>query len=405
MSKGTFFTGQPIFSQVLHFIPRNFVTAAARELGTDYYCKRFRTFDHLVTMMYATLHQCTSLREVTTGMLAWEDRITHLGISAHPRRSTLADANKRRDPAVFEKIYFKLLERYAPLLPDSRRRSKKDNLYIFDSTSIALFQEILKGSGLSAAGGKRKGGIKVHTLLRADQDVPCMIRFSEGAANDGRFLKEVRLPKGSVLVVDKGYRDYTTYNRLTTDKVTWVTRHRDHSVYKVVENNLVSDYQQSRGVRTDQQIVLGHEHNKKSIKVPCRMVTYKDRTTKKVFQFITNNNAVAASTIAGYYEQRWQIETFFKRIKQNYPLQYFLGDNENAIKIQIWIALITDLILKVIKKGAQSRMSFSNIVSLIRLHMMTYMDLSTFLSSPEKALIRKIRDKRKRFGTPALFAT
>ncbi len=405
MSKGIFFTGQPIFNQVLNFIPRSLVTSVSRELNADHYCKSFRTYDHLVTMLYGVLNHCTSLRELTTGLLAWEGRIAHLGINSHPRRSTLADANKRRDAAVFEKIYYKLLARYRPVLPDSRRRSRKNNLYIFDSTTIALFQEILKGSGMSNANGKRKGGIKVHTLLRADQDVPCMIRYSEGAANDGRFLKEVRLPKGSVIVFDKGYRDYTTYNRFTKEDTTWVTRHRDHSVYTVIQHNEVNSFQHQQGVKSDKQIVLGHNYHHNNTKVPCRMITYKDPVSQKVFEFITNNRKLAASTIAGYYRQRWQIETFFKRIKQNYPLQYFLGDNENAVKIQIWTALIADLVLKVIKQGSRSKMAFTNIVGLIRLHMMTYMDLKSFLRSPEKSLLKKIKENNKQALAPPLFRT
>lgn len=405
MSKGIFFTGQPIFNQVLNFIPRNLVDASARTLKADRYCKHFGTYDHLVTMLYAVLNQCTSLREVTTGLLAWEARIAHLGLKYHPRRSTLADANKRRNPEVFEKIYYKLLERYGSFLPDSCRRSKKNNLYIFDSTSIALFQEILKGSGLANANGKRKGGIKVHTLLRADQDVPCMIRYSEGAANDGRFLKEIKLAAGSVIVFDKGYRDYSTYNRFTKEAITWVTRYRAHSVYKVLQHDEVNSFQQQQGVLADKQIVLGHDYNKNQTKAPCRMITYKDAATGKVFEFITNNRRLAPCTIANYYRQRWQIETFFKRIKQNYPLQYFLGDNPNAIKIQIWIALIADLIIKVIKKGTGTKMGFTNIVGLIRMHMMTYTELRSFVKSPEKTLLAQLRNKLQQLRAPELFDT
>lgn len=402
MNKSSFFTGQPIFNQVLNFIPRSVVSSVSRELSSDRYCKTFRTYDHLVTMLYAVLNQCNSLREVTTGLLAWDSRIAHLGIDSHPRRSTIADANKRRSEEVFEKIYYKLLERYSPVLPDSRRRNRKNNLYIFDSTTIALFQEILKGSGLSKADGKRKGGIKVHTLLRSDQDTPCMIRYSEGAANDGRFLKEIRLPKGSVIVFDKGYRDYSTYNRFTRESITWVTRHRDSSVYTELQSHEVTEFQQRQGIISDKMIVLGHQ-DPKATKVTCRMIHYRDPLNKMLFTFITNNVKLAPYTIASYYRQRWQIETFFKRIKQNYPLHYFLGDNENAIKIQIWTALIADLILKVIKQGTRTKMAFTTIVSLIRLHLMTYMDLNSFIKEPEKSLLRKMQMQRKRDKAPSLF--
>lgn len=380
------------------------VYQVTREQKSDHYCKSFRTYDHLVTMLYATFNQCTSLREVTTGLLAWEQRIHHLGLKGYPRRSTLADANKHRKAEVFEQIYFRILDQYKAVLPDSRKRSKKNNLYIFDSTSIALFKEILKGSGLSKQDGKRKGGIKVHTLLHAKTDMPVMIRYSASAANDAAFLKEVRLPRGSVVVFDKGYRNYADYNRLTDEGVTWVTRHRDSSVYTIKKHLPVNDAQRKNGVEDDWIIVLGHDHQKKAIKVPARMILYRDAKTGKLFCFITNNFKLSSLTIAGYYRQRWQIETFFKRIKQNYPVQYFLGDNENAIKIQIWCAIIADLLLKVVKQGCRSSMSFSNITGLIRLHMMTYMDLKSFLRTPEKSLLRKVRQQKKQ-RIPSLFPT
>jgi hypothetical protein len=402
MSKGSFFTGQPIFNQVLRHIPDRLVHRCSRELGSDRYYKKFRTMDHLVTMLYAILNRCTSLREVTTGLLAWEQRIGHLGLMHHPRRSTLSDANQRRDPEVFERIYMGLVARYQSVLPDSRVRRRKNNLYIFDATSIALFQEILKGSGLSRQDGRRKGGIKVHTLLHAASDVPTMIRFSPGASNDASFLQEVKLPKGSVVVFDKGYRHYTTYNRLSEQGITWVTRHRDSSVFSIDEELPVNEYQAKLGVQSDWLITLGHDHQKTATKVKARMVTYYDEQGDRSFQFITNNTVLAPMTIANYYRQRWQIETFFKRIKQNYPLQYFLGDHEHAIKTQIWCALIADLLLKVIKNGARAKISFSNLTSLIRLHLMTYMDLKSFLKAPEKTLLSKI-EQVQLYHPPNLF--
>lgn len=403
MSKGTFFTGQPIFSQVLDFIPRSMVIKIARELKADHYCKSFKTYDHLVSMLYGILNQCTSLREVTTGLLAWEQRILHLGINAHPRRSTLSDANARRSHEVFEKIYLGLLSRYQRVLPDSRKRCSKKNLYIFDSTTIALFQEILKAAGPSKASGRRKGGIKVHTLLKSHQDLPCMVRYSAGAAADSQFLKQVQLPKGSVIVFDRGYREYTTYKRFTCDGITWITRHRDQSVFTVIQTNAVSEYQSRHGVQKDEVIELGHK-GKKATRVAARMIYYKDPATGKNFQFITNNQKFSSLSIANYYQKRWQIETFFKRIKQNYPLQYFLGDNENAIKIQIWCALIADLLLKVIRRGTKASMSFSAVVSLVRIHLMTYMGLTAFLNAPEKSLLRRAKQQKQPIITPLLFS-
>jgi hypothetical protein len=405
MSKGTFFTGQPIFNQVLKFIPRAQIKGIARECNSDRYCKTFGTYEHLVTMLYAILNRCDSLREVTTGLLAWDQRIHHLGLKTHPRRSTISDANKRRNEEVFEKIYFKLLDKYRSVLPDSRRRSKKDNLYIFDSTSIALFKDILKGSGLSPADGKCKGGIKVHTLLNSKSDTPVMLRYSPAADSDVKFLKEVQLKKGSIVVFDRGYCDYRSYNRFTNDGVTFITRHRTRSVYKTQAGLDVTDFQKQQGIKSDKLIRLGYDYLKKAVQVPARLIAYVDPATGKKFEFLTNNTTLAPTTIANYYYQRWQIETFFKRIKQNYPLQYFLGDNPNAIKIQIWCALIADLLLKVIKQGTRCKMAFSNIIGLVRLHLMTYMDLKSFLKAPEKSLLKQVRRWRDAVVAPPLFET
>ena len=405
MSKSTFFTGQPVFNQILNFIPRDTINKIVSDHESDKYYKSFKTYDHLVTMLYAVFNQCTTLREVTTGLLAWEQRIQHLGIKMPPRRSTISDANMNRSDKIFEDIYLSLLNKYKCILPDSRKRTKKNNLYIFDSTSIALFKEILKGAGASRYDGKRKGGIKVHTLLHSNSDVPTMIRYSASADSDIKYLSEVKLPKGSVVVFDKGYRTYRNYNRLTDEGVTWVTRHIESSVFNIIERREVNDYQKKQGVKSDWLIELGHSHNKSAVKVEARIIKYYDKDKNRFFSFITNNKELAPFTICGYYQQRWQIETFFKRIKQNYPLDYFLGDNENAIKIQIWCTLIADLLLKVIKKGSRSTMAYSNVTGLVRLHLMTYMDLISFLCAPEKTLIAKFKERRKQIYLPSLFPT
>src|SRR5215203_5559186 len=405
MSKSIFFTGQPIFNQVLSFLPRQLVCKVAAEQKADYYCKRFTTYEHLVTLLYSAFNQCNSSREVSTGLLAWEQRIGHLGMKHHPRRSTISDANSRRDPAVFEAIYMKLLQRYGNFLSDSRIRSKKKRLYIFDSTTITLFKETLKGVGLPDMNGKRKGGIKVHTLIRSDQDVPCMIRYSAAASNDTQFLSNVHLAKGSVIVFDRGYPNYSSYQRFTQEGVTWVTRLRNNLVYEVVKTNPVDPLHKAEGVSSDTEIILGHNNKIKALKVRARLIRYKDGQTGKVFEFITNNMRLSPLSVANYYKKRWQIELLFKRIKQNFPLKYFLGDSEKAIKIQIWAVLIADLLLKIIKKGTKCRMSYSNLSSMVRLHLMTYISLKTFLLSPEKELLKRCKLVKTADHTPSLFAT
>lgn len=395
MNKSTFFSGQPIFTQLLKFISKDEVHSIAKKNEADRYCKRFTTYDHLVTLLYSIFNNCNLLREITTGMLASEQRLSHLGIRYHPRRSTISDANSRRKSDVFGEIYYRLYSKYSSFLSDSRKKSKASNLYIFDSTTISLFQEVLRTSGKNPS-GKRKGGIKVHTLIRSDQDVPCMVRYSAAAANDSPFLKEIRLAEGSVIVFDRGYYDFDTLNRFSDEGITWVTRLRTLFTYAVIEDYVIPESDKS--VVKDQQIQMGW---RSGTKVQARLIRYRDPMSGEQYEFISNNYRMKAATIAQLYRKRWQIEVLFKRMKQNYPLKYFLGESENAIKTQIWCALIADFILKIIKKAAAQRWSFSNLASIVRLHLMTYIDLNAFLKAPEKALLKAL-DKSKQTNSNQL---
>lgn len=385
MNKSNFFTGQPIFCQLLKFISRDSVFRVAQQFSADRYSKRFNTYEHLITLLYSIFNNCNSLREVATGLLASEQRLNHLGLRYHPRRSTISDANNRRQAEVFAEIYYSLYKRYASFLSDSRKNSKASKLYIFDATTISLFQEVLRTSGKNPS-GKRKGGIKVHTLIRSDQDVPCMIRYSAAAANDSQFLKEIYLPEGSVVVFDRGYHDFTSLNRFTDTNITWVTRRHRLFTYQVLDNHIASNMEEN--VISDEKIKLGWRCG---IQVIARLIKYRDIASGEVYEFVSNNFKMNATTIASIYKKRWQIELLFKRMKQNYPLKYFLGDSENAIKIQIWCSLIADLLLKIVKRGAAAKWSFSNLAAMVRLHLMTYIDLFSFLKSPEKALINALK--------------
>jgi hypothetical protein len=391
MNKSTFFSGQPIFAQLLKFIPKDSIVRIARDSKADHYSKRFNTYEHLVTMLYSIFNNCNSLREVTTGMLASEQRLAHLGVRYHPRRSTISDANARRQAEVFENIYFSIFKKYAHFLSDSRTKGKASKLYILDSTTIRLFHEVLRTGGPNPANGKRKGGIKVHTMIRSDQDVPCMIRYSSGVANDSQFLKDIHLPKGSIIVFDRGYRDFATLNRFNVDGITWVTRRTKLFAFAI--KNKIENSNNDKCIISDRQVIMGHKDVKHRVK--ARLVQYCDSDTGEVYEFVTNNLKMNGSTVAALYRKRWQIESLFKRMKQSYPLKYFLGDSENAIKIQIWCSLIADLLLKIVKKAAAAKWSFSNLAAMLRLHLMTYIDLFGFLKSPEKSL-RKLYSRPER---------
>lgn len=401
MSKSTFFTGQPVFNQIIRLFSSSQVNKLSKSFAADRYCKKFKTYDHLIVMLYAIFNRCTSIREVVTGLLACHSKLHHLGIQHSVRKSTLSDANKRRDYRVFEAIYNHLHKTYSSFLPDSQSKKWVNRLYIMDSTTISLFQEILKNAGPSPMNGKRKGGIKAHTLIKADQDVPQLVCMTAGATNDTIFMKQVDLPAGSILTFDRGYNDYKRLEYWTSKGVSWVTRLRQLSAVELVGENSISENQASNGILKDSKVIMGHPH-KRITKVHARLITYYDSKQQRTFQFLTNNLKLSALTIAEIYRHRWQIEILFKRIKQNYPLRNFLGDNENAIRIQIWCALIADLLLKIIQKQVKRVWSFANLSSMIRLHLMTYISLWSFLNQPEKMLLSSLQHQKTQ---PMLFIT
>ena len=379
MNKSKNFSGQPIISQVLKFIPTSIIARTAKKHMSDRYYKRFKTYDHLVTMIFSTLSGSSSLREVSSIMLACEGKINHLGLSNYPKRSTLSDANKKRSSSVFAAIYQSIYKQYKHFLSDSSPRILPvQDLKIVDSSTISLFSDVLKGAGRNPLNGKKKGGIKMHTMINAREDVPCLVRFSSAATHDHSFLKDLDLKKGSFVVFDKGYVDYLQYHNWTLADIYFVTRQKENAVYQSLEEFPIGEHIHS-GVLKDERIEI--LKNKQSIAL--RRVAFYHAEQDRVYEFISNNFELAADKIAEIYKQRWQIETLFKRLKQNFPLKYFLGDNQNAIEIQIWVSLIISLIMLVIQRKAKRKWAFSNMMSVIRYHLMTYIDLFKFLRKPD----------------------
>ena len=378
MNKSKNFSGQPIISQVLKLLPSRIISRTAEKHQSDRYYKRFKTYDHLVTMIFATLSGSSSLREVSSIMLACEGKINHLGLTNFPKRSTLSDANKKRSSSVFADIYHAIYGQYKKVLSDSNPRTLPlKGLKIVDSSTISLFSDVLKGVGRNPLTGKKKGGIKMHTMINACEDVPCLVRFSSAATHDHTFLKELELKKGSFVVFDKGYVDYLQYHRWSLEGVYFVTRQKDNAVYQSLEEFDIKDEIHS-GVLKDESIEVIKDQ--KVIKL--RRIAFYHQQQDRLYEFITNNFELPADTISDIYKQRWQIETLFKRLKQNFPLKYFLGDNQNAIEIQIWVSLIIQLIMLVVQRSAKRKWAFANMMSVIRYHLMTYIDLFKFLKSP-----------------------
>ena len=380
MNKSTNFSGTPIIKQILNYIEPSDISRTAKKYSSDRYYKKFKTFDHLVTMIYATLSGVSSLRELSTVMLACEGRISHLNIKNFPKRSTLSDANSKRTSEVFGAIYGTLHKRYASFLSDSSSlKCPVNNLKIVDSTTISLFSDILKGVGRNAINGQRKGGIKMHTMINAMEDVPCLVRFTSAATHDHTFLKELNLEKGSFVVFDKAYNDYNQYLEWTMNEIYFVTRQKYNAVYKTILEFHLDD-KTSDAVLKDELISV----KKYGKSIELRRIAFWDSEEEKIYEFITNNQEISPDTVADIYKHRWQIETMFKRLKQNFPLKYFLGDSQNAIEIQIWTALIIQLLMLVIQRKIKRKWAYSNMVSVVRFHLMTYINLFKFLENPDK---------------------
>ena len=382
------FTGQPIFGQLLSYIPKSLIKELVKKHSSDHRYRRFKSYEHLVAMVYAAMSGCESLREVCTGLQVWHKKLTHLGMQNVPRRSTISDANKNRSADFFADLFHKLYRHYYGVKPDSRgKKSLLERMFMIDSTTITLFNEVMKAAGRSPKNGKRKGGAKAHVLINAAEDVPQLVRITSSSRADKIFLNDITLPKGSILVFDRGYANYTRWQEWTKKGVHWVTRENKSFVHKDIEVRSISEKQRELGVIEDKIVLLGTGVNKSTPQIEARRIVFEDPETKKELIFLTNHRRFNPATIAAFYKQRWQIEILFKRIKQRYPLRHFLGDNENAIRIQIWCSLICDLLIKVIKdKSEAKKWSYSNLASIVRLHLASYVNLLGFLENPEKAL-------------------
>lgn len=337
------------------------------------------------------------IEPVYPGLLANAHKLSHLGLSYLVKRSTFSEANKRRNSKVFEDIYMNIYKKHSSSLTDSRLNDADlKRLYIMDSSTISLFKDILKGVGRNPKNGKKKGGIKAHTIIKASENVPCLIRYSEAVRHDHMFLDEVmNLPSGSIITFDKGYVDYARYQRFSEKSIWYVTRLKDNAQYKAKKELEVPDDADS-GVLKDEEVVL-YYGEKKNQEHKARRIAYWDDDNKRLFEFITNNFDLSAEKIALIYKKRWQIELLFKQLKQNFPLKYFIGDNENAIEIQIWAAMLANLLITLVKSKVKRSWAFSNMVSIIRQQLMNYINIYAFLENPEKSWLLIIKQDKYKY--------
>ena len=384
MDKSTHFFGTSVFGQLISLIDLSIIKKAVSIHNTDRYVKKFKTKDHLISMLFCAFAKCTSLREVSGAMLGLSGKTKHFQLDHIPKRSTLSDANQLRSSDVFGNIYNQLLLRYGHHISDSRIKDViKKQIEIFDSSTISLFQDILKCVGRKPLNGKRKGGIKVHTVMNVDEAVPKMVWFTPATTHDHILLDKLKMDPNTIYVFDKGYNDYKAFQRFCNHQTGFVTRIKDNAVFESVEKQPIEEHIHS-GVKEDEIITITVKDDNGQNKLKLRKIRFYDRELKREFEFLTNLFDMRADLVAAIYKLRWQIELLFKQLKQNFPLKYFVGDNENAIKIQIYCALIANLLMTVIQKSLKRSWAFSNLVSFCKIHLFNYIHLIQFLENPEK---------------------
>jgi hypothetical protein len=353
-----------LFSQLLDFIPRRDFDARVREHRADRYAKGFDCWSQFAAMIFLQLSGAQSLREITAGLRSAMGKLVHLGIKSAPCRSTLSYANKHRPWQLPQALFFDLLSR-APLLlgdhPVSPRPFRfKNKLLLLDATTIDLCLSLFPWAKFR----QTKGGVKMHALLDHDGYLPVFAHITDAKTHESRVAWDMPLPKGSIVVMDRGYNDYDWFHKLTHDGVFFVTRMKGNAVFEVIRSRPVTPGR----ILADQEIVL-----KSGLPLRRVVVWLEDKQEEMVL--LTNHLDFAPSTIAAIYKERWQIELFFKAIKQNLKIKTFVGTSKNALLIQIWTALIAILMLKILQLRSRRNWALSTLYRLLNWNLFTYRDL------------------------------
>ena len=395
MSKSTHFFGQPIYGQLIKSLDREKIIEISRKYGGERYVKSFDGYTHLFTMLYAVIQRFDSLREIETSMTAEVRKLKHIGIDNVPKRSTLSDANARRSEKFFEEVYRDLYEKNKAILSSDSRRNGSEGwikrLRIIDSTTITLFSNaIFKGVGRHPKTGKKKGGIKVHSVIYANEGVPCDVQFTSAATNDSFMLAPSHYNRNGIVALDRAYINYAKFEELTDRGVVYVTKMKKHLNYETLVDCM---YNNPQGlVEYREQVVVFRKDNINHI---ARIVTYvdiKEGRNPKLVSLLTNDFDMSLETIVAIYRRRWQIESLFKQIKQNFPLRYFYGESANAIKIQIWVTLIANLLLSLLQSSIERNWSFSELATIVRIVLMYYLNLEKFFNQPDADLKKMLAE-------------
>ena len=367
-----------LFSQLLQQIPRNEFATLVNKHQAEHNAKGFTCWAQFTAMLFCQLAHADSLREICNGLACCLGKLVHLGIQRGPSKSNLSYANAHRPAALFEDVFWTMMDRFRAQGHLGKRQHKfrfKNKLLSLDSTTISLCLSLFPWAEFRRA----KGGVKAHVLLDHDDYLPAYVLISKAKMHDAKVLALLRLNPGSIVAMDRAYNDYKQFARWTQDGVYFVTRMKDNAVYRVVQTRGVPLH---RHILSDEVILLTGAQAQKKCPHRLRRIVVWDAENEREIVLLTNHLGFGATTLADIYKERWQIELFFKALKQNLRVKSFVGTTENALRIQIWTALIAMLLLKWLHHLSQAGWSLSNLASLLRLNLFTYRNLRDWLDDP-----------------------
>jgi hypothetical protein len=373
-----------LFNQLLQHFPSLEFAALVKKHRAERAAKGFSCRTQLVAMLFCQLAHADSLREICNGLACCLGKLVHLGINVAPNKSTLAYANQHRPAELYEELFYTALGRFRDEKGLGIRKQRfrfKNKLLSLDSTTISLCLEMFPWAKFRRA----KGGVKAHVLLDHDDYLPRYVLITEARRSDVKMAGAFPLNPGSIIVMDRGYNDYALFGTWTDEGIHFVTRLKDNAAYEVLEEGPIPA---NRNIRADQLIRLTGEKAQTDCPSLLRRVAVWDAVNERKIVLLTNLMEFGSTTIAAIYKDRWEIELFFKALKQNLKVKTFVGTSENALRIQIWTALIAILLLKWLHHLSKAKWSLSNLASMLRMNLFTYRDLTAWLDNP--------------FGTPPI---
>ena len=367
-----------LFSQIINKLDRSVFKTLVQDKKSDKYSKGINSWTHLIAMLFLQFSASNSLREVCNGLRSATGNLVHLGLKRSPSKSSLSYINEKRDWTLFQDYYFKLLAHFSNLAGFKQKKFRiKSKIYLLDSTTISLCLSLFDWARYRTA----KGAIKLHTVLDYDSCLPVYINMSDGKVNDDKAAKEITFQKGSVVVMDRAYVDFLMLYSWVQAGVSFVTRLKTNIKYIKLEERPLPE-NKAQHILIDEYIELSNEETKAKYPKKLRRVVVFNAENNETIELITNNFTWTAETIGELYKSRWQIEIFFKEIKQLLRIKSFVGTSANAVLIQIWTAMITILILKYMKHIAKYNWCLSNLVAFLRLNLFVKIDLLLWLDKP-----------------------